>query len=149
MFRFIKFQILLSIIIGSLTAVSGNTYAYQSEEHPTPYVVDNVDCNDEERSKELLDYASIEAKKDEVFFIIAHLGSGESSRNLIKRRLFAPKDYLMKTRGVSEDRIIVAEGERVKGLGHVKVYIGSKLFILFKMKRYRDFGQGPLCKIAF
>jgi hypothetical protein len=149
MFRYIKAPILLATIIGSFSAMSANAYAQQSEEHPTPYVVDNVDCNDEERAKELLDYASIAAKQDELFFIIARLGTGESYRDLIRRRLFAPKDYLMKTRGVSENRIIVAEGERVKGLGHVEIYIGSKLFILFKMKRHRDFGQGPLCKIVF
>jgi hypothetical protein len=140
-------KILLVAFVAGISILSCNIYAQQREE--ARYVVAGVDCNDDEHAKAILDHASIDAKKDETIFIIPRLGTGESSRSLSRRRLYAPRHYLMGTRGIPENRIIIAEGERVKGLGHVEVYLGGKLFALFKMKRHRDFGQGPLCKIIF
>jgi hypothetical protein len=85
--------------------VSSTTYAQRREE--ARYVVAGVDCNDDEHAKAILDHASIDAKKDETIFIIARLGTGESSRSLSRRRLYAPRHYLMETRGIPESRIML------------------------------------------
>ena len=79
-------MILLAAVVASTSILSGNTYAQQKEE--ARYVVVDVDCNDDEQARAILDHASIDAKKDETIFIIARLGSGESSRQLNGRRLF-------------------------------------------------------------
>ena len=138
---------LIAVFLTVMSIGSSTTPAQKGEE--AHYVVAGVDCNDDEQTKAILDHASIDAQKDERIFIIARLGTGESSRSLSRRRLHAPRHYVMKTRGIPENRIIVPEAGRVKGLGQVEVYLGGKLFALFKMKRNRDFGQGPLCKIIF
>jgi hypothetical protein len=114
-----------------------------------PRVVAGVDCHAEESVKSLLDQAAITAGGDKSMIIIARLGDGESSRGLSRRRLSAPSMYLVGVRGVPEDRVITAEGGRVRGPGQVEVYVGGELLVVFKMKRNRDFGQGPRCKIAF
>ena len=77
--------------------------------------------------------------KNEKVFVIAHLGSGEVSRNLNRRRL---KDI-----GVEFDQIgpmdrktlVMAEGERVKGQPRVDVYLGSKLYFVSYIPRNGDF----------
>jgi hypothetical protein len=121
----------------------------QNNQSPEPYVVTGVDCSDEEHVKSLLDHAAITAGGDKTITIIARLGAGESSRKLIRRRLNAPVNYLVENRGVSKSRIVTAEGERLRRLGHVEIYVGGNLFITFRMKRGRDFGQGARCKTVY
>lgn len=113
------------------------------------YVFDDVDCNYWDTFQSVLDFASIESKSDEKIFIITRRGTGERSATLSKYRLLAPKNYLNKNRWVPESRIVAAEAEPVKGPGLVEIYLGSRLYIVFKMKRHQHFGQGPLCKISF
>ncbi|MDX6528882.1 MAG: hypothetical protein QOH41_1172 [Blastocatellia bacterium] len=57
-------------------------------------------------------------------FIIAHLGTGERSRQLNHRRLACIRSMLINS---SPDKLTLAEGERVKGLGRIEVYLGSEL----------------------
>ena len=57
-------------------------------------------------------------------FIIAHLGSGERSRQLNRRRLACIRSMLINS---SPEKITFAEGERVNGLGRVEFYLGSEL----------------------
>ena len=113
------------------------------------YAFDDVDCNYWDTSQSVLDFASIESKPDEKIFIITRRGTGERSATLSKYRMLAPKNYLTKNRWVAESRVVAAEAEPVKGPGLVEIYLGSRLYIVFKMKRNRHFGQGPLCKIDF
>jgi hypothetical protein len=130
------------LILASITCglmVSSHAYA-QSDQPQEPYVVVGVDCNDEEHVKALLDDAAITARKDKAIIIIARLGTGERSRKNIRHRLLITSAYLRDVRGVPRDRIITAEGERVRGLGHVEIYVGGRLNILFKMKRDKGFG---------
>ena len=122
--------------------LSGHAYA-QSDQPPEPYVVVGVDCNDEEYVKALLDDAAITAGKDKTIIIIARLGTGERSRKYIRHRLLIASAYLRGERGVPENRIITAEGERVRGLGQVEIYVGGRLHVLFKMKRNKGFGGCP------
>ena len=115
------------------------------------FVVDNVDCNSEEHVKAILDFASIERQKDETttIFIITRLGNAERSRRLNQQRLFAPTRYFIERRGISEKKVVAAEGARVKGPGQVEIYVSGKLYAVFKMKRHRDFAPGSICKITY
>src|SRR5687768_12880455 len=91
-------KILLAALVAGTSILSANTYGQQRKE--ARFVIVGVDCNDDEQAKAILDYASIDAKKDdEAIFIIARLGTGEASRRLNRRRLYAPRHYLIETRG--------------------------------------------------
>jgi hypothetical protein len=121
-----------------------SSYAYAQSNQPSgPYVVEGVDCNDEEHVKALLDDAAITAGQDKTIIIIARLGTREPSRKLIQARLLIVSNYLIETRGVPKNRIISAEGERVRGLGDVEIYVGGRLHVLFRMKRNKGFGGCP------
>jgi len=121
--------------------LSGHALA-QDRKASNPYIlgepggIDGINC---ETTKSYMDNAVIEAGEDKSIIIIARLGSGEGSSKVVRRRLYTLNGYLVETRGVSKERVITAEGERVRGLGQVEVYVGGKLFIIFKMKRNGDF----------
>ncbi len=99
-----------------------------------------VDCEGIMTRLDLIAIAADEAGKDQTIIIIARLGSGESSRHLIRGRLRQVADYL--NRRVSRDRIITAEGERVRGPGQLEFYVGGKLHSVFKLKRNRNLVKG-------
>lgn len=130
----------MALILGQ-TASRHHTYA-QTDKNGPPHILSGVDCNSVETVKALLDETAISAGKDSTIFIIARLGTGEHSRKFTRHRLFITSDYLIASRGVSKDKVITAEGERVRGFGLVEVYVGGKLFVIFKMKRNRSFGDG-------
>ena len=65
------------------------------------------------------------------------------SLNLV--RLGQVRDWLLMVRGYSKDRIVIAEGERVTGLGQVEVYIRGKLFIAYRMRRKKEFFKRGGC----
>jgi hypothetical protein len=141
MFQLLQAKFVYVALIVCGLVLSSHAYA-QSNQNSDHYIVTSVDCEDEEQTKLLLDHAILTAGKDKSIIIIARLGIGESSRKIIRRRLSAVSRYLVETRGISKSRVIPAEGERVRDLGYVEVYVGGNLFILFKMKRSRDFGSG-------
>jgi hypothetical protein len=135
-----RLALLLTVVIGtSFLSASGSA-------QELPYVVPNVDCHAEEHVKAILDHAYIAQNKDETIFIIARLGTGETSRRLNQRRLYAPSQFLIETRGTPKDKLVAAEGERVKGPGQVELYVNGKLYAVFKMKRHRDFVQSRYCR---
>ena len=57
-------------------------------------------------------------------FVIAHLGSSEKSRELNRRRLACIQSMLVNS---SPEKFTLAEGERVKGLGRIEIYLGTEL----------------------
>src|SRR5688572_25863168 len=74
--------------------------------------------------------------------VIARLGKGEYSSSINRLRLSQLRDWLLKVRGYSPDRVVTAEGERSHGLGQVEVYLGGRPFIFYRMRRNRDFFRG-------
>ena len=74
--------------------------------------------------------------------VIARLGKGEYSRSINRLRLSQLRDWLLMVRGYSPDRVVTAEGERSRGLGQVEVYLGGRPFIIYRMRRNRDFFRG-------
>jgi hypothetical protein len=73
-----------------------------------------------------------------VLIVIARLGDGENSRELIRRRMYNVRFFLEKRGRLAPKKFVVAEGERVKGYGRFEYYLGGKLFeqILFNKNRY-------------
>lgn len=122
-------------------------YAYaQTSQSSAPRIwgePDGLNGFDCETTMMLLDFVAIadrESGKDQAIIVIARLGSGERSRSLIRRRLVPLTEYL--TRRVSKDKIILAEGGRVRGLGQIELYVRGELHTVIKVKRNRDLVKG-------
>jgi hypothetical protein len=77
------------------------------------------------------------ASKDRVVIAIARLGDGETSRELNRRRLYNLRvhwdDYKLPL-----GTLVTAEGERVKGLGRIELYVAGKLFDMLVPKPGKD-----------
>jgi len=101
--------------------------------------IDGTNCED---TMAVLDLIAQTGNEEETIIIISRLGRGETSRNIVRHRLRNLREYLYRTRGIAKERIIVAEGERVRGLGKVEAYVGGELLTTFYMKRNRDFFNG-------
>lgn len=80
--------------------------------------------------------ALLGAGKDGVLIAIARLGIGESSKELSRRRLENVRVYLRNR--LPEGKLVVAAGERVKGLGRVEMYVGGKLVETLLANRNKD-----------
>src|SRR5437763_12493081 len=66
--------------------------------------------------------ALLQTTKENVF-VIAHLGTGETNRRLNRRRLNNVRTEF----GLGNSpKLILAEGKRVRGPGHIDFYLGSE-----------------------
>lgn len=145
-----KIKIFFVALMVTASSLSSTGFA-QDKDEPR-HVVEDVDCNSEETTKAILDFAYIEHQQvsaSETMFIIARLGTGETSRKLNQDRLYALREYLFEYRKLPASRLVTAEGERVKGPGQVEIYVNGKVYALFKMKRYRTFTQNRYCKLIY
>ena len=77
------------------------------------------------------------AGKGGVVIAISRLGTGETSRELSRRRLENVRVYL-REQGLSGERLVVAEGERVNGYRRVEMYVGGKLIETLLANRNKD-----------
>jgi hypothetical protein len=102
--------------------------------------VDGSHCEDAKAEWDLI--AAIANERNSNVIIIGHLGSGERSRRINRLRLSQIRSYLFLVRAYGPERVIVAEGERVRGLGLVEVYINGNPFIIYRMRRNKDFFTG-------
>jgi hypothetical protein len=100
---------------------------------------DGTQC---ETTKAELNLLAEVAGKDKSVIAIASLGRKESSRKLNRRRLGGLRSFLEGAGGLPQNRLIAAEGERVSGLGRIDIYVGGKLFLVFKMGRNKDLWKG-------
>ena len=130
----------LALIVCS---VSFEPVGAQNSQSPELYVVGGSRGLDgaslEETTSHYLDLIAKSAGEEKSIIMVARLGDGESSRRIIRRRLSALRDYFVNTRRIAESSVVTAEGERVRGLGQVEVYVGGKLLVVFRMRRNRDF----------
>ncbi|MCA1618000.1 MAG: hypothetical protein LC795_01520 [Acidobacteria bacterium] len=94
----------------------------------------------------ILDGIHQKTPADETITVIARLGDGETRTNLSWRRLHNVRvywtQYLYKEHRRKPETIILAEGERVKGLGHLEFYVGGKLVEVMKVARTADLSIG-------
>lgn len=77
--------------------------------------------------------------KNEKVFVIVHLGSGEVSQRLNRRRLRDIAAEFDQVSPMDRNSLILAEGERVKGRPRADVYLGSKLHFVSYMPKNGDF----------
>ena len=70
-------------------------------------------------------------------FVVARLGTGESSHHLNRRRLNEVKSKFAQLTGAN--KVILAEGARVRGQGRVEFYLGSEIHFISLMVRNGDF----------
>jgi hypothetical protein len=82
----------------------------------------------------ILDFTLIEGQKDKEskFIVIAHLGDGERSQRLNQKRLRDVRSYF---RQKGESRVVLASGERMKGLGRLELYVSGKLLYILAFPR--------------
>jgi hypothetical protein len=82
-----------------------------------------------------LDFAVINTRKLEgaYLIIIARLGSGELSRSLNQTRLASAEEYVLR-RG-SDLKYVLAQGNRVKGLGRLEIYVGGQLVDIMPLRK--------------
>jgi hypothetical protein len=134
------------IIISLVTCcfIAGHTSA-QDTKTKEPIILGEdtgIDGNDCETTKALLDLVAVNSGTDKSIIIIAIHGRREPSRKINGRRLHQLRSYLEMTRGISKHRVITAEGEQAGDSGHVKIYVGGELQVIFTMKRNKDFAAG-------
>ena len=143
-------RILTKLILLFLTvlvcAPSHDVVLAQGDQSQEPQIVggaDGVDGGYCESAKADFDLiAQVANVKESNVIVIACLGKGEYSRSISRLRLSQLRDWLQSVRGYAPDRVVTVEGERLRGLGQVEVYIGGKPFIIYRMKRNRDFFRG-------
>ena len=134
-----KLAIILLVISGPVFVARGQT-AHNPQIYGAPDGLTGADCEGTMMRLDFIAIAAEESGRDQTIIIIARLGTGETSRKLVGGRLRQVFDYL--NRRISGERIITAEGERVRGLGQLEFYVGGKLHSVFKVKRNRDLVAG-------
>jgi len=77
------------------------------------------------------------ATTKERVFVVARLGTGESSHQLNRRRLNHVQIQFGQNKGT--EKVILTEGERVKGQGRVEFYLGSEPYFVSMHARNSDF----------
>jgi hypothetical protein len=80
--------------------------------------------------------------QDGLLILIARLGNGENRRELNRRRLYNVRLKLNTEHAVQKERIIVAEGERLRGFRRVEFYVGGELVGALPVQKQRDICVG-------
>ena len=130
---------LLAVSFGCVVLASS---ALAQDESDKPRVFERFDGTHCETTKAELDLIAERVGQEGLIIIISHLGTKEFSRALNRRRMHILVDYLQMTRSIAADRIVAAEGERVRGLGRVEIYVKGRLFTVFTINRNKDLARG-------
>ncbi len=136
--RFNVSRFVAALAACSLLAVS----VHAQDDSSKPRVFEGFDGTHCETTKAELDLIAERAGQEGLIIIIARSGTKELSRSINWRRLHNLSEYLEMTHAIPAERIITAEGNRVRGLGLVEIYIRGKLFTVFKVNRNRDLARG-------
>ena len=75
--------------------------------------------------------------RSDYIILVARSGMGERSRELNRRRLHNVSERL-KAAGIEADKIVIAEGERVAGLGRVEIYASGRKIESLRASRNQD-----------
>lgn len=68
--------------------------------------------------------------------VIAHVGNGELSADLISHRLYNVTEYLLtRSPSIMRQRIVIARGERTEGLGRIDFFFKGKIVDQFFAKK--------------
>jgi hypothetical protein len=130
---------IIVIALAICSAVTSHALA-QGVEVSKPIVVNGASYED---SKTHLDFLAERAGDDKLIIMIARLGDGESARNLNRRRLRTARSHQEIVRAIPRERIVIAEGESVRGSGRIEVYLDGKLLMVFLFGKNKDFAKEP------
>lgn len=83
------------------------------------------------------------AGERKLIIMISRLGDTESVRGLGRNRLRIARDYLKYTHGITDQRVVPAQGDPVKGKGRIDVYIDGALNSTFVFERNKNFAPEP------
>ena len=89
-------------------------------------------------AKAALDLLRNDAGDEGVIILVARPGEGEYSSKVNRRRLYSAWSYLHHAGQFPEDRLVRAEGERVRGRGRVELYAKGKLMLILAAERPGD-----------
>ena len=96
-------------------------------------------CEENIFSLEVLATMTLEQTKDGgVLVAVARLGSSERSREFNRRRLFNVREFLKDRANIQAEKLVVAEGEPVGGLGRVEFYLSGKKVGSLLLARNKD-----------
>jgi len=119
---FLSLIIALFLLLPIFTAAQERRYDYD----------ELLNCERSLQYQALVVKAAFEqTNENKVLIVIVRLGDGETSRELIRRRLYNLRQYFFKEYGnlfKSEKKFVFAEGERVAGYGRVEYYLGGELY---------------------
>lgn len=107
-------------------------------------ISENGNCEENALNFDILMTKANEYPGLEKIILIARLGNGEKSRKYNEKRLEVVKAGISAFDRYPAEKIITAQGERVSGKGQVEVYIGGRLFAVFKVGRKENL-QGRNC----
>jgi hypothetical protein len=132
-------RLLLILALGVVSAV-GSLAQNQSASDPlTPQPPDN--CEGNSARLDVVRNKSAAAGENKIAVAISRLGNGEQSRELNRRRLYTIRSYLT-AMGLSSQKLVTAEGERVTGYGRIELYIGGELVEVLPVERCKDLRVG-------
>jgi hypothetical protein len=104
-----------------------------------PYVVPGNHSACEVNAAAFDNLANMLRSSEERLFILARLGTGETSAELNRRRLHNVRTYFKEGwPNVASKRFVFAHGDRVEGEGRIEFYIGSRLVQISLVRRGGD-----------
>jgi hypothetical protein len=119
-------------------------WAQNAEPVPALKSSDFVDATPEPCWSDELKLAQLtqHTPKDKTFIIIARAGDKDSKRELNRRRLYNIRAYMTQLMGErygrDPEKIILAEGEPIKGFGQVEFYLDGRLVEVIKTRPNGD-----------
>lgn len=117
-----------------------NVSNYQPQPQQQKKSKENINnCESNRLKLEILHHT---AHNDNPLIFVAHLGTGEKSRQLNHRRLHNLRVYLEDFLHRSRKTLLLTEGESKSGDGAVDVYINGKLVDSFTLKTGEDLYLG-------
>jgi len=123
------------IVVATISIDSSCVWAQEASQKPDIIQPNAARC--QQNTIYIADTGAIVQTTKDRMFVIARLGTGETSRRLNQQRLADIKaEYGDNFR---DGKIILAEGPRVTGLGRVEFYLGSDLYWISRLPRNGDF----------
>jgi hypothetical protein len=108
----------------------------QTEQSPTIVRDDTCEVNLAQ-----FDYLMAASPGLNSLIVIAGLGNGEHSVRYNVRRLSAIK-FRLKVDPKLSERLVTAQGERVRGRGRVEIYVNGELRLIYELKKNQDLKVG-------
>lgn len=147
--KFMKFIIVMICLAFFVFASLLSTSAYAQGESDQKVVkswgVPNRPLNCEmnlQNLEHVRDLVKKQTNRSAVLILIARLGNGEKRDELNHRRLYNVRESLNNTLYVPREKIVIAQGEKVVGLGRVEFYLDGEMIGALLVKPNDDICVG-------